>query len=101
MDEFLTSVDTVARGGVVIDSKVISHLMALPQKNTPLASLTVREVEVLRLVATGLTNAQIEQELFLSSPTVEKHVGSIFTKLGLHTDSGNRRVLAVLHYLGP
>ena len=100
LDEFLASVRTVADGGVVIDPKVIEHLLALPRRSMPIAALTVREAEVLRLVAAGLTNAQIEQEMHLSSPTVEKHVGSIFGKLGLHADAGNRRILAVLHYLG-
>lgn len=99
IDDFLAAVETVGSGGVTIDPKVIAHLLALPQRAAPLSFLTDRESEVLHLVAAGHTNAQIEAVLFLSAPTVEKHVGSIFTKLGLHPGVGNRRILAVLHYL--
>jgi DNA-binding NarL/FixJ family response regulator len=99
IDDFLEAVETVGAGGVTIDPKVIAHLLALPQRAVPLSKLTDRESEVLHLVAAGHTNAQIEAALHLSAPTVEKHVGSIFMKLGLHPGDGNRRILAVLHYL--
>ncbi len=66
-----------------------------------LTTLTPRERQVLALMAEGRSNAGIAAELVVSGGAVEKHVASIFTKLGLPQDeSDNRRVLAVLHYLG-
>ncbi|MFP7761851.1 response regulator transcription factor [Marisediminicola sp. LYQ85] len=97
--DFLEAVETVGAGGTTIDPKVVAHLLALPKRAVPLSGLTDRESEVLRFVAAGRTNSQIEAALHLSAPTVEKHVSSIFMKLGLHSGDGNRRILAVLHYL--
>ncbi|MGV3016338.1 LuxR C-terminal-related transcriptional regulator [Rothia sp. 88186D007BW] len=64
-----------------------------------LARLSPRELEILRLMAQGRSNAEIEAELFISSATVAKHVGNIFDKLDLPADTGNRRVRAVLAFL--
>lgn len=64
-----------------------------------LARLSPRELEILRLMAQGRSNAEIEAELFISPATVAKHVGNIFDKLDLPADSGNRRVRAVLAFL--
>lgn len=64
-----------------------------------LARLSPRELEILRLMARGQSNAEIEAELFISPATVAKHVGNIFDKLDLPADSGNRRVRAVLAFL--
>ena len=65
-----------------------------------LATLTPRERQVLALMAEGRSNSAIAAELIVSGGAIEKHVASIFTKLGLPPDeSDNRRVLAVLHYL--
>ena len=61
--------------------------------------LTPRELEILKLMAEGKANTEIEQELYVSSATVAKHIGNIFDKLGLDTDAGNRRVRAVLAFL--
>ena len=65
----------------------------------PLAALTPRELDVLREMAQGSTNAGIEQALHLSASTVEKHVNAIFAKLGLAEEPVHRRVAAVLAYL--
>lgn len=64
-----------------------------------LARLSPRELEILRLMAQGRSNAEIEAELFISPATVAKHVGNIFDKLDLPADTGNRRVRAVLTFL--
>lgn len=64
-----------------------------------LARLSPRELEILRLMAQGRSNAEIEAELFISPATVAKHVGNIFDKLDLPADTGNRRVRAVLAFL--
>lgn len=94
--EFLEAVDALSRGEVRIDPRVVAHLMAAP---SAIAQLTEREHQVLALVAQGRTNTQIARELFLGLATVERHVGSIFARLGLPPGAGNRRVLAVLEYL--
>lgn len=64
-----------------------------------LSRLSPRELEILRLMAQGRSNAEIEAELFISPATVAKHVGNIFDKLDLPADTGNRRVRAVLAFL--
>ncbi|MFD0851836.1 helix-turn-helix transcriptional regulator, partial [Actinomadura adrarensis] len=81
-----------------LDPEVVSQLMA--SRQSPLAALTPREREVLGLMAQGLDNSTIATALVITERSVSKHIGAIFTKLGLpHTDSGHRRVLAVLAYL--
>ncbi|GLZ06846.1 DNA-binding response regulator [Actinomadura sp. NBRC 104412] len=98
VEEFLEALDRVAAGGTALDPEVVSQLIA--SRNDPLSALTPREREVLGLMAQGLDNATIATTLFITERSVSKHIGSIFTKLGLpHTDSGHRRVLAVLAYL--
>ena len=72
---------------------------AAGQGNGTLAALSPRELEILRLMAQGYSNAEIEAALFISPATVAKHVGNIFDKLGLPADTGNRRVRAVLAFL--
>jgi DNA-binding NarL/FixJ family response regulator len=66
---------------------------------SPLAALSPRELDVLREMAQGKTNAGIEQSLYLSTSTVEKHVNAIFTKLRLPETGVHRRVAAVLAFL--
>ena len=97
---FAADVRRVASGDVIIDSELVHRLVARRRRQDPLDRLTEREREVLALMAQGLTNAGMSDELHLSPKTVEGHVRSIFTKLGLDTDErSNRRVLAVLQFL--
>ena len=95
--DFMSTCETVAAGGVVIDPEVASSLM---NTSAPwLRALTPRELEVLELMAEGLSNAEISAKLYLSSAAVAKHVSSIFSKLGLSPDEDNRRVRAILMFL--
>ncbi len=97
--EFVDAVHRVARGGTCIDQEVISQLMARGRRN-PIDALTPREREVLGLMAQGLSNAAIAKSLTVSDGAVEKHVGNIFSKLGLEpSQEEHRRVRAVLAYL--
>jgi DNA-binding NarL/FixJ family response regulator len=101
VDDFLDALRRVARGGSALDPEVVSQLLAPKQADDPLARLTAREREVLALMAEGRTNRGIGRRLFLTERTVETHVASIITKLGLAaSDEDHRRVLAVLAYLG-
>jgi len=98
--DFLAAVNRVASGGTVIDPEVVSQLLGR-HGDDPLDGLTVREREVLGLMAEGHTNAAIVARLGISHSGVEKHVRKVFGKLGLpETDHHHRRVLAVLTYLG-
>jgi DNA-binding NarL/FixJ family response regulator len=98
--EFTDALRRVADGGTVMDPEVISQLLSRRRADDPVRSLTPREREVLSLMAEGLDNGTIAARLFVSETAVSKHIGNIFTKLGLSTaDSGHRRVLAVLAYL--
>jgi len=97
--EFLGALDRVAAGGSALDPEVVAQLLA--RSRHPLAALTGREREVLALMAEGLTNTAIAAALFVGEGAVEKHINSIFAKLGLApADRDHRRVLAVLRYLG-
>ncbi len=97
---FATDVQRVARGDVVIDSELVGLLVSRRRREDPLDRLSEREREVLSLMARGLTNAGLSDELHLSPKTVEGHVRSIFTKLDLDADErSHRRVLAVLRFL--
>jgi len=99
VDEFLDAAERVAGGGSALDPKVVSALVAAQEKG-PLAQLSARELDVLRLMAEGLTNIGIASRLFLSARTVEAHVGNLMTKLDItDSDERHRRVLAVLSYL--
>jgi DNA-binding NarL/FixJ family response regulator len=97
--EFVDALERVATGGSAIDPEVVAQL--LTRKVDPLSSLTRRERDVLALMAEGRSNAAIASALVVGPGAVEKHVNSIFLKLGLApTDTDHRRVLAVLTYLG-
>jgi DNA-binding NarL/FixJ family response regulator len=99
--EFTAALQRVADGGTALDPEVVSQLFRASRKRGGLATLTPRERQVLALMAEGRSNAGIAAELVVSGGAVEKHVASIFTKLGLPPDeSDNRRVLAVLRHLG-
>jgi DNA-binding NarL/FixJ family response regulator len=101
VEDLIRALREVARGGSVIDPQVVDALVARRTRTTKsvLAALTPRELDVLREMAQGKTNAGIEQALHLSSSTVEKHVNSIFGKLGLADEPVHRRVAAVLTFL--
>ena len=98
--EFAGAVDRVAAGGTALDPVVVTKLMRASRQVGGLGGLTPREREVLELMAEGRSNAAIAEAMVISSGAVEKHVASIFGKLGLpSSDADNRRVLAVLQYL--
>jgi DNA-binding NarL/FixJ family response regulator len=101
LEDLIRALREVARGGSVIDPQVVDALVARRTRTTKsiLAALTQRELDVLREMAQGKTNAGIERALHLSSSTVEKHVNSIFGKLGLADEPVHRRVAAVLTFL--
>jgi serine/threonine-protein kinase PknK len=100
VDEFIDTLQRVARGGSVVDPALVAELVAARRRDDPLAALSAREREVLALMAEGRSNAGIADLLVISAGVVEKHVASIFAKLGLPPAEGdNRRVLAVLRYL--
>jgi DNA-binding NarL/FixJ family response regulator len=99
VDEFVAALRRVGNGGAALDPEVVSHLL-LRGRRRPLDALTPREQEVLKLMAEGRSNTAIASALVVTDGAVEKHVSSIFTKLGLTpTDTDHRRVLAVLSYL--
>jgi DNA-binding NarL/FixJ family response regulator len=98
--------DTLARieaGEIVIEPVLAKRLVDRPgaQRKDAVATLSERELDVLRLMAEGRSNGGIAGQLFVSAKAVEKHIASIFTKLDLHPDASvnHRRVLAVLRYL--
>ena len=98
--DFADAIERVAAGATVIDPEVVSALLANRGASDPTASLTPRESEVLALMAGGRTNAAIAKHLVVSAGAVEKHISSIFAKLGLAaTGDDHRRVLAVLAYM--
>jgi DNA-binding NarL/FixJ family response regulator len=90
----------VAEGGSALDPTVVSQLVGRRRGDDPVADLTPRETEVLELMAEGRSNQAIGERLFITPRAVEKHVTSIFGKLGLAAAAeDHRRVLAVLAYL--
>jgi DNA-binding NarL/FixJ family response regulator len=102
VDELVRALDDVARGGSALDPKVVEGLVARRshEPSSALAGLTSRELEVLRELATGRSNAATAKALFMSERAVEKHVGAVFQKLDLvHEAETNRRVMAVLAFL--
>ena len=100
VDEFVETVERVARGGSVVDPALVQELVAARRTHDPLDELTPREREVLALMAEGRSNAGIARRLWVTEGTVEKHVHSILGKLRLaETNDDHRRVLAVIRYL--
>jgi DNA-binding NarL/FixJ family response regulator len=100
VDEFCAAVRRVAEGGSALDPEVVSRLVGRRRRDDPLNELTPREREVLELMAEGRSNQAISERMFVTMRAVEKHVTSIFVKLGLPAASeDHRRVLAVLAFL--
>jgi len=100
VNDFADAVARVGAGGSALDPEVVSLLMGRSREDDPLEELTAREREVLGLMAEGRSNSAIAEQLVISERAVEKHVTSIFSKLGLTASSeDHRRVLAVLQFL--
>jgi DNA-binding NarL/FixJ family response regulator len=100
IDRFTDAVRRVAEGGSALDPEVVSLLLGRRRREDPLGELTPREREVLELMAEGRSNLAIAEQLVVTERAVEKHVTSIFGKLGLSPAAeDHRRVLAVLRYL--
>jgi DNA-binding NarL/FixJ family response regulator len=103
--QLVSAVEAVAGGGSFIDPKVVEALVAARARaeNSPLSEMTPREMEVLRLVAGGKSNAAIADELVLTKRAVEKHINAIFLKLGLtyaaDSEGIAKRVRATLIFL--
>jgi DNA-binding NarL/FixJ family response regulator len=96
--DFVAAVERVAAGETVVDPDVVRQLIR--RRHDPLRRLSPREHEVLALMAEGHANATLGARLHISDAAVNKHIGSIFTKLDLPVAvDGHRRVLAVLAYL--
>lgn len=99
-DALMESLARVAAGGTVIDPAIVRRLLEKTAKPSMMETLNEREFAVLRHMAEGRSNLGIARELFLSARTVETHVTSVFTKLGLiQSDTENNRVRAVLAFL--
>jgi DNA-binding NarL/FixJ family response regulator len=100
LDRFTDAVRRVGDGGSALDPEVVSTLLGRRRRDDPLADITAREREVLALMAEGRSNGAIAEQLVVTERAVEKHVTSIFSKLGLTPAAeDHRRVLAVLAYL--
>jgi DNA-binding NarL/FixJ family response regulator len=100
--DFAGSLRRVAGGGTALDPQVVSGLLADPGENGPLRALSPREREVLELVAEGRSNKAIGERLDITQGAVQKHVSTIFNKLGLPTGvDDDRRILAVLTFIQP
>lgn len=100
VDEFIDSLNRIARGGSVVDPALVQELVAARHRNDPLDALSPREREVLALMAEGRSNTGIAHRLWVTEGTVEKHVSSILMKLRVpETEDDHRRVRAVITFL--
>jgi DNA-binding NarL/FixJ family response regulator len=100
VEDFIETVERIARGGSVVDPALVRELVTARKRNDPLAVLSEREREVLALMAEGRSNAGIARRLWVTEGTVEKHVRHILAKLNLpEADEDHRRVLAVVTFL--
>ena len=100
--QLISAIDTVSRGGSVIDPKIVEVLVAARGRaeHSPLVELTARELEVLAEIASGKSNNAIAESLVLTKRAVEKHINSIFMKLGLAAaEDVSKRVKATLLFL--
>jgi DNA-binding NarL/FixJ family response regulator len=102
VSDFIDAITQVAQGGTVLDPEVVRQLLRASRRTGSLATLTRRERDVLALMAQGRSNAAIAGTLTISPGVVEKHIASVFAKLGLApSDNDNRRVIAAIKYLEP
>jgi DNA-binding NarL/FixJ family response regulator len=102
VDELVRALTEVARGGSILDPKVVEALLAAKDRalHSPLERVTAREREVLEQMAQGRNNAAIAKSMVLTERAVEKHINSLFHKLGLTDERDvHRRVMAVLAFL--
>ncbi len=100
VERFTEAVRRVADGGSALDPEIVARLVGRGAREDPFESLTAREREVLELMAEGRSNHAIAEQLVVTERAVEKHVTSIFGKLGLAPAADDhRRVLTVLLYL--
>jgi DNA-binding NarL/FixJ family response regulator len=100
--EFLDTLQRIAKGGSVVDPALVQDLVTARRRDDRFAVLSVREHEVLALMAEGRSNAGIAHRLWVTEGTVEKHVRAILTKLNLpETGDDHRRVLDVITFLEP
>jgi DNA-binding NarL/FixJ family response regulator len=102
LEEVVRALNEVSKGGSVLDPKVVEALVSAKDRmaHSPLLKLTEREREVLENMAQGKNNASIAKALFLTERAVEKHINSLFHKLGLSEETDvHRRVMAVLAFL--
>jgi DNA-binding NarL/FixJ family response regulator len=100
VDAFIDAVERVAAGGSALDPEVVGRMLGRRRRDGPLEQLSPRELDVLGAMAEGKSNRGIAEDLVVTEAAVEKHVTSIFHKLGLGpTPTEHRRVLAVLAYL--
>jgi serine/threonine-protein kinase PknK len=98
--EFIETLGRIAKGGSVVDPALVQELVGARRRDDPLDAISVREREVLALMAEGRSNAGIARQLWVTEGTVEKHVRSILAKLRLpENDVDHRRVLAVITFL--
>jgi DNA-binding NarL/FixJ family response regulator len=98
--DFIETVERITAGASVVDPSLVQELVRARRRRDPLDALSPREREVLALMAEGASNAGISRRIVVTEGTVEKHVGSILTKLDLpESDAEHRRVLAVLRFL--
>jgi DNA-binding NarL/FixJ family response regulator len=99
VSEFVDALSRVAAGGTALDPEIVTAMLNA-NADRALAALTPRELEVLGLMAEGRSNAAIGRALVVSDGAVEKHIGNVFSKLGLEPGADeHRRVVAVLRYL--
>ncbi len=100
LGEFLDAVHRVGNGGSAVDPLVVSQLLGRKRSRDLIEDLTDRERSVLSLMAEGRSNDAIASALKISPKTLEAHIGTIYSKLGLEpAGTDHRRVLAVLNYL--
>jgi DNA-binding NarL/FixJ family response regulator len=99
VSEFVDALSRVAEGGTALDPEIVTAMLSA-NADRALASMTPREHEVLGLMAEGRSNAAIGRALVVSDGAVEKHIGNVFSKLGLEPGADeHRRVIAVLRFL--